>query len=209
MSSYYGNYSQYLGAQRCCNLKTQGPQGPAGPTGPAAVGPPGYTGSTGYTGMTGPTGPTGNAYWDPSGVTGISYINDIYVGGRSYLSGGITSLTTSTSITSVPPAALVINGNNLKFNNFYLTYTGGSPGTFSSYQFTNMPLNCDYTVAINTQSGLGSLTFNPGSNASGGSIVVSPSATFTLPTNKFGTIRIQYLQNYLGVSTYYITGFIF
>jgi hypothetical protein len=47
MSSYYGNYSQYLGAQKCCSLKTQGPQGPAGPTGPAAVGQIGYTGPTG------------------------------------------------------------------------------------------------------------------------------------------------------------------
>jgi hypothetical protein len=47
MSSYYGNYSQYLGAQRCCSLKTQGPQGPQGPTGPAAVGTIGYTGPTG------------------------------------------------------------------------------------------------------------------------------------------------------------------
>lgn len=55
MSSYYGNYSQYLGAQRCCNIKTQGTQGPAGPTGPAAVGPMGSTGPTGYTGDIGPS----------------------------------------------------------------------------------------------------------------------------------------------------------
>ena len=47
MSSYYGNYSQYLGAQKCCSIKTQGAQGPVGPTGPAAVGPVGYTGPTG------------------------------------------------------------------------------------------------------------------------------------------------------------------
>lgn len=47
MSGYYGNYSQYLGAQKCCSIKTQGPQGPAGPTGPSAVGQIGYTGPTG------------------------------------------------------------------------------------------------------------------------------------------------------------------
>ena len=47
MSSYYGSYSQYLGAQRCCSIKTQGPVGPAGPTGPAAIGTIGYTGPTG------------------------------------------------------------------------------------------------------------------------------------------------------------------
>jgi hypothetical protein len=47
MSGYYGNYSQYLGSQKCCNIKTQGQIGPAGPTGPAAVGIIGYTGPTG------------------------------------------------------------------------------------------------------------------------------------------------------------------
>lgn len=53
MSRYYTNYTQYLGAQRCCDLRGQGPQGPEGPTGPAAVGIRGHTGSTGSTGPTG------------------------------------------------------------------------------------------------------------------------------------------------------------
>ncbi len=47
MSTYYANYSQYLGAQRCCDLRGQGPQGIQGPTGPAAVGQKGHTGPTG------------------------------------------------------------------------------------------------------------------------------------------------------------------
>ena len=43
MSRYYNNYTQYLGAQRCCDVKVQGPQGaqglpgndgPIGPVGP-------------------------------------------------------------------------------------------------------------------------------------------------------------------------------
>ena len=42
MSSYYGNYGQYLGAQRCCNLNTQGPPGPA------SIGAQGFQGSTGF-----------------------------------------------------------------------------------------------------------------------------------------------------------------
>jgi hypothetical protein len=95
MSSYYGNYSQYLGAQRCCNLKTQGPVGPQGPTGPAAVGPPG-TGPTGSTGSTGSTGPTGGAPWVPTnfgvgdtGYTGIGYTGDVMVFGKLYVEGGI------------------------------------------------------------------------------------------------------------------------
>jgi hypothetical protein len=48
MSSYYGNYGQYLGAQRCCNLNTQGPPGPPGPPGPASIGAQGFQGSTGF-----------------------------------------------------------------------------------------------------------------------------------------------------------------
>jgi hypothetical protein len=43
----YLNYTQYLGANKCCNLKSQGPIGPIGPTGPAAVGPIGPTGPGG------------------------------------------------------------------------------------------------------------------------------------------------------------------
>jgi hypothetical protein len=58
------NYTQYLGAKRCCDLKVQGPQGPQGAQGPAAVGPMGYqgvTGTQGYQGATGRSciGPTG------------------------------------------------------------------------------------------------------------------------------------------------------
>jgi len=76
MSNNYGNYSQYLGAQRCCNLKVQGPIGPQGPAGPVSIGPPGYTGPPGqsYTGPTGrgcrgPTGPSGGPIGD-TGATG-------------------------------------------------------------------------------------------------------------------------------------------
>lgn len=47
MSRYYANYGQYLGAQRCCDLRGPGPQGPAGPTGPSAIGQRGFTGPTG------------------------------------------------------------------------------------------------------------------------------------------------------------------
>jgi len=55
MSKYYGNYSQYLGAQRCCDIRVQGPQGPQGPAGPASIGPVGNTGPAGIS-YTGPTG---------------------------------------------------------------------------------------------------------------------------------------------------------
>lgn len=66
MSRNYGAYSQYLGAQRCCDLRGQGPQGPVGPTGPAAIGPIGNTGPAGM----GITGPTGRSCRGPTGEVG-------------------------------------------------------------------------------------------------------------------------------------------
>ena len=66
MSRYYANYGQYLGAQRCCDLRGQGPQGPAGPTGPSAIGQRGFTGPTGPS----LTGPTGRSCRGPTGDTG-------------------------------------------------------------------------------------------------------------------------------------------
>lgn len=126
MSNYYGTYSQYLGAQRCCNLKTQGPPGPQGPTGPAAIGPPGYTGPTGQS--SGFTGPTGLSYWDPSGATGISYINDVYIGGKLYVNGGIdpTYLALTPQISNPMPNGYygiwvdATNNNALRSNEIYI-----------------------------------------------------------------------------------------
>jgi hypothetical protein len=66
MSRNYGAYSQYLGAQRCCDLRGQGPQGIQGPTGPAAIGPIGNTGPAGM----GFTGPTGRSCRGPTGEPG-------------------------------------------------------------------------------------------------------------------------------------------
>lgn len=69
MSRYYTNYTQYLGSQRCCDLRGQGPKGDTGPTGASAIGQKGPKGDTGYTGPTGrsckgDTGPRG-----PPGTT--------------------------------------------------------------------------------------------------------------------------------------------
>ena len=60
----YSSYTNYLGAQKCCN-NSNGPQGPQGDQG--AGGPIGPRGFQGYTGPTGPTGPTG-----ATGQTGLS-----------------------------------------------------------------------------------------------------------------------------------------
>lgn len=105
MSRYYANYTQYLGAQKCCDLRTQGPVGPEGPRGPAGVGERGWTGPTGesYTGPTGrgcrgPTGPAGPA-GGPTGATGATgptgasqWVNTAYTGptGPGYTGIGYT-----------------------------------------------------------------------------------------------------------------------
>jgi hypothetical protein len=61
------NYTQYLGAKRCCDLKVQGPQGPQGSQGAASVGPVGFQGATG---ATGPQGATGRGCAGPTGAQG-------------------------------------------------------------------------------------------------------------------------------------------
>lgn len=66
MSRYYGNYPQYLGALKCCDLRGQGPQGIQGPTGPSAIGQIGPTGPTGRS----VTGPTGRSCKGDTGPTG-------------------------------------------------------------------------------------------------------------------------------------------
>jgi hypothetical protein len=69
MSRYYGNYPQYLGALKCCDLRSPGPQGPPGPTGPSAIGQIGPTGPTGLS-VTGPTGRSCKGDTGPAGPTG-------------------------------------------------------------------------------------------------------------------------------------------
>jgi len=69
MSGFSRNYSEYLGARRCCDLRGLGPVGPQGEIGPA-----GPIGSAGYEGATGPTGPqgsTGVGCRGPQGYQGV------------------------------------------------------------------------------------------------------------------------------------------
>ena len=90
------NYSQYLGAKKCCDLKVQGPQGPQGVPGPASVGPMGYQGATGAQGYQGATGrgcigPTGAQ--GPAGTTGASQwtsMNGVGLTGAGYTGIGVT-----------------------------------------------------------------------------------------------------------------------
>jgi|LakMenEpi03Aug12_release.lakeMendotaPanAssembly.Ray.scaffolds.fasta_scaffold23926_6 hypothetical protein len=137
MSSYYGNYSQYLGAQRCCNLKTQGPQGPQGPTGPAAVGPAGtgYTGSTGYTGVTGMTGPTG-------------------IQGPQGTSGGLLLYLNQTESSGVSPYRLLSTTSSVDPSNVSTTVAGatGAASSFLTLPLTNIEVIEPGPVQINLYS---------------------------------------------------------
>jgi hypothetical protein len=108
----YVNYTQYLGAQRCCNFNKQGPVGPVGqqgaqgPIGPAGVtgslgptgptgkgcrgptGPVGPIGSEGPRGPEGPTGPTGpSSQWTQDTPTSISYTGDVTIDGKLNVTG--------------------------------------------------------------------------------------------------------------------------
>jgi hypothetical protein len=147
MSNYYGTYSQYLGAQRCCNLKGQGSQGIQGPQGPPSIGAIGNTGPTGasYTGptgrgcrgptgpagsssgITGPTGVTGTSYWDPSGANAIVYTGQVYINGELDISGGV--------ITTTRPYGVRYN------------YYSGNPITIPGY--TIGPANLYQLVIVN------------------------------------------------------------
>lgn len=153
MSKYYRDYNQYLGSQRCCDLRGEGPIGPQGPAGPAAVGPVGGTGKQGDTGPTGrscrgPTGPagpaggpqgdtgpqgaTGQSYWGPSGASGISYIGDVYIDGKLNVSGGIdpTYLALTPQLNNPIPSGLTgiwidaTNGNALHADRIYMDAAG-------------------------------------------------------------------------------------
>lgn len=79
MSRYFTNYNQYLGSNRCCNLKSQGPPGPQGPAGESVIG------ARGFTGWSGSTGPTGRGCMGPAGPAGppvtpiaATSLNNIY-----------------------------------------------------------------------------------------------------------------------------------
>jgi len=76
MSNFYRNYTEYLGQQRCCDLRGPGPKGDQGDTGPA-----GPRGAYGYTGPTGPQGPTGLGCRGPTGPAGTSQWSNVSTGG--------------------------------------------------------------------------------------------------------------------------------
>ena len=136
MSRYYVTYNEYLGSQRCCNLRGQGPPGPQGPQGPAAVGPMGSTGYTGYTGPTGkfckgPTGPQG----PPSGLTGPTGCT------------GYTSINSDIQLATYSSPLLTIPKQNVPLAYYYVTLNAGD--VINSISLTSLPSGYTAVVFIN------------------------------------------------------------
>ena len=156
MSNYYGTYNQYLGAQRCCTLKSQGPIGPVGPAGPASIGPMGNTGYTGYTGPTGrgcrgPTGPSGG----PTGVTGTTgptgpvQINTLVIPLDQYFNTGVLTFPSQTNalayyslnLTGLTFQSLIINNNSLPLGSQAIIFVNLNGGTVNSSNISNIGSN--------------------------------------------------------------------
>jgi len=127
----YVNYTQYLGAQRCCNINKQGPIGPIGYTGSSGpIGPAGVTGALGPTGPTGrgcrgPTGPGGGPI-GPTGPTGptsqwtgsnpISYTGDVAITGKL----NVTGLTTMGSLSRGVPITVTNTSYSVNFTDNWI-----------------------------------------------------------------------------------------
>jgi hypothetical protein len=131
----YTSYSNYLGAQRCCNTSRSGTNGTPGATGAGGpIGPAGVTGPTGPggTGSTGPTGPTGPA-GQPGGPTGPTGSQGIQgatgATGETGATGpqgdtGATGPTGDTGATGATGADFNISGTG--YGNMIVGNTGGT-----------------------------------------------------------------------------------
>ena len=159
------NYTQYLGAKRCCDLKVQGPQGPQGSQGRSAVGgmgPQGATGAQGYQGATGrgcigPAGVTGaQGATGPQGATGaqgaegaaggaglILYYNYSVTGGVSPFALQRTTDYTGAATVTLPIGTVSWRLNPTVTNPF--TISGGS---YQSVIFASAAAGAPTTATI-------------------------------------------------------------
>jgi hypothetical protein len=159
MSRYYANYGQYLGAQRCCDLRGQGPQGPAGPTGASAIGQRGYTGPTGAgpTGATGPLGPTGANGSMTSMIGGL--VMGPSTNASSYFGAYAGSFTLNSSL--IEQEAITIIPFNSTLSNLYINLSL-APGVGNGYLFTirNTGTDTGINITISNANNSGSNTIN-------------------------------------------------
>ena len=109
-------------------------------------------------------------------------------GGDTY---GIQNQTTTTQISVANPLTFTAPASNLTFDNYYIEYFGTGT-TITSYSFTNLPYNCDYTIAVYNGGASGNLVFS--SSASYKVRSSASSTSFTIGFGKYGTIRVQKLR---------------
>jgi hypothetical protein len=191
MSRFFNDYNQYLGSQRCCNLRTQGNPGPEGPTGPAIIGPRGNTGPAGES-VTGPTGrgcrgptgepgpaggPTGSqGYTGPTGPQGVGSIGPTGAGYWSLTNG--SSISYGGNVTMSGPLEIGMTG--MTGGTLQVGMTGG---TLRIGQDITINSSAG-TVTISTagSSGVGTISVNlkPGANLILNNL---PTSLTGLPTN--------------------------
>ena len=143
MSRNYANYSQYLGAQRCCSFNGQGPIGPQGPVGPASIGPKGDTGYLGDTGPTGrscrgPTGPAGPT----SGLTGTQGPT-----GPASINTTINGVTYGSSTLTIPAQSVPVA--------YYSVTLPNAGDAINTINFTSLPTGYQAIVFVNGSAGTG------------------------------------------------------
>lgn len=170
MSRFFNDYNQYLGSQRCCNLRTQGNPGPEGPTGPAMIGPRGNTGPQGES-FTGPTGrgcrgPTGEAGpaggpMGPTGATGPIGPPGL-LGPEGPTGTGYWNLTKGSSI--------AYNGNVVMNGPLEIGMTGMTGGTLQ-VGMTGGTLRIGPDITIN--SSVGTVTISTAGSSGAGTITVT------------------------------------
>jgi len=128
--------------------------------------------------------PNGGASWntalnmDTAGI--VSFGTD---------TNGIQNRETTTPTSSSP--VLTIDGNNLTFKAFQSSYSG-TTNTITSYTFSNIPINCEYTICV-YNGGSGNLTYNQTPE-----VKFSGNANFVVPTGRTAQIVMRRLTNVNG-----------
>ena len=158
--------NKYLGASRCCNLKTAGPQGPQGSQG--LGGPIGPLGGLGSTGMTGPQGIPGSGCKGPTGPAGppVSF-NTLQLIGLANTITGMTYDTTESNkaIASVPGGTITLGQGDFIVNwsvnlyglptgistsQVYLRFQNTTTSTFYDLNVYNSTNQCPLYVEVIT-----------------------------------------------------------
>ena len=200
MSRNYANYSQYLGAQRCCNLNGQGPIGPQGPPGPASIGPKGDTGSNG---IIGPTGPTGRSCKGPTGPAGPAsgLTGPVGPSGPASIDTSINAATYGSSTLTIPAQSVPLA--------YYSVTLPNAGDVINTINFTSFPTGYQAIIFVNGTAGT---LINPciiASTISGVHTNLNSNIQLIGPSNpgnlKYATINITYdgSLHYANIVAYY------